>query len=262
MKKAITILCLSAAVLTGCQNTTDNGNGNNDTTATKVTTTAETTTAAEDITTGNVTTSTEALTATADTETAPATTHEANVSAGGIQDMYPAIYQGFIKSEFERVAKEHDGLASICYGFRDLDADGIPELIFQRGTCEADFEVNVFTLDSEGEIKDLGMVGGGHITFAYEKDTGDLVMAWGHMGSGCFEYMKMENGVLKKSKEAYTFNFDSFDSYKEIFDEKGIQYMDYADVYQSDPDSGATSWFYHADGTTEEIKGAYFDYCI
>ena len=260
MKKMITFICLSAAVLTGCQDTTNNGNGNNDTTTAAVTTTAENTTAAEDITTEAVTT--EAATAAADAETAPAATHEANVSAGGIQDMYPAIYQGFIRSEFERVAEEHNGLVSICYGFRDLDANGIPELIFQRGTCEADYAINVFTLDSEGEIKDLGFVGGGHTSFAYEKDTGDLVLSWGHMGAGSFAYMKMEDGVLKDSKEPYSFGFDSIDSYKELCDEKGIENIASVSVYQADPETGATSWLYHEDGTTDEIKGAYFDYCI
>lgn len=260
MKKAITVLCLSAAVLTGCQDTTNNGNENNDATTAAVTTTAEST--AANITTEAVTTTTEAVTATADTETASATTHEADVSAGGIQDMYPAIYQSFIKSEFERVAEENNGLVSICYGFLDLDANGIPELIFKRGTCEADFAINVFTLDSEGEIKDLGLIGGGHTSFAYEKDTGDLVMAWGHMGAGSFEYMKMEDGVLKKSKEPYSFNFDNIDSYEDLFNEKGIEYIEFVDVYQSDFEAGATSWFYHTDGTDEKIKGAYFDYCI
>ena len=111
---------------------------------------------------------------------------------------------------------EHFGQEILHYGFLDLDANGIPELIFKRGTCEADFAINVFTLDSEGEIKDLGLIGGGHTSFAYEKDTGDLVMAWGHMGAGSFEYMKMEDGVLKKSKEPYSFNFDNIEDYSTV----------------------------------------------
>ena len=263
MKKAITILCLSAAVLTGCQNTTNNGNENNDATTAAVTTAAaDTTTTAGDVTEEAATTTTEAVTATAETETASATTHEADVSAGGIQDMYPAIYQSFIKSEFEKTEEEHSGTAMICYAFRDLDGNGIPELILQRGSCEADFAINVFTLDGEGEIKDLGLIGGGHIRFASEKDTGDLVMVWGHMGAGNFIYYKMENGVLKESKDTYSFSTGDIENYDEFLSENRIQYMDFVEVYKSGLDGVVTSWFYHGDGTSEEIKGAYFDYCI
>jgi len=260
MKKAITLICLSAAVLTGCQNTANNGNSNNDTTAAAVTTTAEITTAAEDITTEALTTTTEAVTTAAETETAPAATHEANVSAGGRMDMYPAVYQGEIRRVFEQTVNEHDGAASVEYAFRDLDADGIPELILKYGSCEADFQIHIYRFDEECELKDLGIFGGGHTSFCYDENTGDFVILWGHMGAASISYYEWENGTIV-SKDHYDFALDDqTKSYDTVLNEKGIKYIECVSAYRSGLDGEIKSWIYHSNGETEEKDGLYLDY--
>ena len=251
MKKIIALSCLTAVLLAGCENPeTDSSSAKEpETTAAAETTSAAETTEAEETTAAEVTTE-------AETTTEP----DGNVSAGGIMDMYPAIYQSFIKSEFERVASENDGLASIEFGFRDIDADGIPELIFKRGTCEADYALNVFTLDSEGEIKDLGLIGGGHSSFCYDENTGDFVLLWGHMGAGSLEYYAWKNGVLELV-DTYSFEInEQTPSFEEVLTEKGVRRMDFVSAYQADYSSGIKSYFYHADGTTDEFDGLYLDY--
>lgn len=253
MKKIIALSCMTAVLLAGCGRT---GQSSSDTSkATESATTAAQTTAAD--TTAEDTTAEEITAAVTDP---PATTHEANVSAGGIMDMYPAIYQGFIRDEFERTSGENNGIASIEFGFRDLDADGIPELIFKRGTCEADFAINIYTLDSEGEIKDLGLIGGGHTVFGYDENSADLVIIWGHMGAGSLEYFKMENGAVVKAQDSYDFDLGQDNSYEDVLREKGVRHMEYVSAYKSGLDGEVKSWFYHADGTAEEFDGLYLDY--
>ena len=253
MKKIIALSCLTAVLLAGCGKPQGNSSSKTENTTAQTTaadTTAEDTTAAD-------TTAEDTTAGITDAET---TTHEADVPAGGLMDMYPAIYQSFIKSEFERVASENDGLASIEFAFRDVDANGIPELIFKRGTCEADYASNVFTLDSEGEIKDLGLVGGGHSSFCYDENTGDFVLLWGHMGAGSLEYYAWKNGALELA-DTYSFEInEQAPSFEDVLTEKGVRRMDFVSAYQADYSSGIKSYFYHADGTTDEFDGLYLDY--
>ena len=258
MKKIIALSCLTAMLLAGCGPKTGDSSpktSQEETTAAAQNTEAETTTA-EATTEASATEAT-----TVETTEPPVTTHDGNVSAGGIMDMYPAIYQGFIKAEFEKVAAENDGTVSIEYTFRDLDADGIPELIFKRGTCEADFAVNVFTIDSEGEIKDLGLIGGGHTTFCYDENTGDFVMQWAHMGAGCFEYFKMVNGAVTKAQDAYEYNIGQDESYDDICKAKGIRTIyPYVTSYRSSLNGGIVSYFVTGPDEMEEKDGLYLDY--
>lgn len=258
MKKAIAIICFSAVVLTGCGNTVNSGNSSNNTTTAVNTTAAvteEVSTETAETTTEKVTETTEA--AEAETET---TTHEANVSAGGRMDMYPAVYQGEIRRVFEQTANEHDGMASVEYAFRDLDADGIPELLLKYGTCEADFQIHIYRYDEECELKDLGVFGGGHTSFCYDENTGDFVILWGHMGAASIMYYQWENGTLV-SKDHYDFNLDEqTPSYDTVLEEKGIRYIDYVSAYKYSLDGEVKSWIYHSNGESEEKEGLYLDY--
>ena len=210
MKKILAMLCLTAVVLAGCgKPEADSSSSKEPGTATA----AETTAAAE--TTETAETTAGATTAEVTTEAEATTEPGGNVSAGGLMDMYPAIYEGFIKSEFDRIASENEGLASIEFAFRDLDVDGIPELIFK---------------------------------------------IWGHMGAADIEYLEWDNGTVK-SVDNYEFTLDeNTPSYDTVLEEKGIKYMDHVSAYQSDYETGVTSWFCHSDGTIEEKEGLYLDY--
>ena len=257
MKRIIALSCFAAVVLTGCGLTGQkDGKADNEaaTAATEASTTAAEETTAEAETTGEATTK-EAVTDPAATTTEP----DGNVSAGGLMDMYPAIYQSVIKTVFEETAAEHDGMASIEFGFRDLDADGIPELLLKYGSCEADFQIHLYKINPEDGADDLGLIGGGHTSFAYDENTGDFVIVWGHMGAASINYFKWENDNLK-STGSYDFNIDeNTPSYDVVLEEKGIRNMDvvYATGY---PDGSVKSYFYHANGETEEFDELYLDY--
>lgn len=252
MKKTAIISLLTVLALTSCGKTDEKE---------KTGSSAKTTTAAESTT--EITTAPEGdtdseNTSAADVTEPPVTTTDGgNVSAGGIMDMYPAIYQGIVESKFYEVAKQNDGLVSISYAFRDLDANGIPELLLKYGTCEADFAIDVIALDEEGEEKKICEFGGSHTSFAYDENTGDLAIVWGHMGAAGIDYYAWENGGLVQ-KDHYNFEINEENpSYEKVLEEKGIRCIDFGSAYQSDNESGVKSYLCHGDGTCEDREGIF-----
>lgn len=258
MKKILAIVCFAAVVMAGCGKT-EQGDASE---KTPEVTAPVTTTAAEETTEAVTVTELETETVVTETSAAAETTTEpdGNVSAGGIMDMYPAIYQGFIQDIFNKTVNEHDGMASIEYAFRDLDADGIPELLLKYGTCEADFQIHIYKIDNEGEVNDLGLFGGGHTSFAYDENTGNFVIVWGHMGACSIEYYAWKNGTLEHT-DTYSFNIDEqTPSYDVVLDEKGIRYIEYVTSHQYDKGGEIKSYFWHGNGNYEEYDGLYLDY--
>lgn len=67
----------------------------------------------------------------------------------------------------------------LTYGLFDLTGDGTEELIATYGTCEADFEAGVWSMDT-GKMRKLGAFGVGHSRL-YVVD-GKLTRLMGHMG--------------------------------------------------------------------------------
>lgn len=255
MKKTAIISLLTVLALTGCGKTDEKDNTGSDAkTTTAAETTTENTTAPEG---DNENTQTSA----AETSDTAVTTKAADgmVSAGGIMDMYPAIYQGIVEAKFYEVAKQNDGLVSIDYAFRDLDANGIPELLLKYGTCEADFTIDIIALDEEGEEKKICEFGGGHTSFAYDENTGDLAIVWGHMGAVGIDYYAWENGSLVQ-KDHYNFEVNEENpSYEKVLEEKGVKFIDFGSAYQSDNESGVKSYLCHPDGTCEDREGIFIN---
>ncbi|MBR0512110.1 MAG: hypothetical protein IJJ81_06040 [Ruminococcus sp.] len=260
MKRIIALTCFASLLLAGCGKT---GNSSSSSESGSTTTEPVSTTAAsaEDTTAAEITT-TEAASTTDESKAEADTTKEPDgmVSAGGRMDMYPAVYQAEVKRVFDETAAENNGMASIEYALRDLDVDGIPELILKYGTCEADFRIHIYRFDEECELQDLGVFGGGHTSFCYDENTGNFVLLWGHMGSASIMYNVWENGTLKQT-DHYDFTLDEQNpSYDAVLEEKGIKRMEFVGAYTIDSNSGIKSYFQHGDGTSEEFDGLYLDY--
>ena len=241
MKRIIALTCFAALLLAGCGKT---GNSSSSSESGSTTTEPVSTTAAsaEDTTAAEITT-TEAASTTDESKTEADTTKEPDgmVSAGGRMDMYPAVYQAEVKRVFDETAAENNGMASIEYALRDLDVDGIPELILKYGTCEADFRIHIYRFDEECELQDLGVFGGGHTSFCYDENTGNFVLLWGHMGSASIMYNVWENGTLKQT-DHYDFTLDEQNpSYDAVLEEKGIKHMEFVGAYTIDSNSGIKS---------------------
>ena len=263
MKKLIAVMCLSAVMLASCKNTDNKSNSVRPVATTKP---PVTDTFTDEVTTGKTETTTDsgedAAVTSENTATEPVTTQEPDgmVSAGGRMDMYPAVYQSEIRRIFDETSEKNEGSASIEYALRDLDNDGIPELILKYGTCEADYQIHIYRYDEECELKDLGLFGGGHTAFCYDENTGDFVILWGHMGASSIMYYEWENGTLV-SKDHYDFTLDDkTPSYDTVLDEKGVKYMEFVAANNFSADGEIKSWIYYGNGNSEEKEGLYLDY--
>ena len=84
------------------------------------------------------------------------------------------------------------------YYLYDIDKDGIPELILKRGTCEADYNGEIYKNDGyavRAAVYDIGM---GHMGFYSEPGENGILFNWGHMGSH-----DLERVTLKKVDWSY-----------------------------------------------------------
>jgi hypothetical protein len=262
MKKFIALSCLTALLLAGCENPENSSSSSKQEETTTAAASEEQTTAADTTAEAETTTAkaTVAETTAEATTAAETTTHEANVPAGGRMDMYPAIYQQVIKAQFDKTAEENDGASSIEFAFRDLDADGLPELILKYGTCEADFQTDIYTVDANVEPRNLGTFGGGHTSFCYDENTGKLVFFWAQMGAASIQYLDMAGGTVKITDED-EYIADQVRDYDALLEEKGIKYIrPYVTAYRSGLNGGVVSYFVNENNDWAEKDGLYLDY--
>lgn len=79
------------------------------------------------------------------------------------------------------------------YFLLDLTGNGTPEIFIVSGTCEADYEMDIFTYEN-GALKKLGNRGVGHMGFY--KGSNYYIEYWGHQG--CYAIVKVtyQNGRL------------------------------------------------------------------
>ncbi len=258
MKKFLALVCFTTVIMAGCGRTVNSSSSESSQSAASNVTASSEETVTEAETSSEAETSPD-VTEAEPTEPAASSEPDGNVSAGGRMDMYPALYQAEVSRVFEEVGNDNNGNASIEYALRDLDADGLPELLFKYGTCEADYQIHIYTVDEECELKDLGIFGGGHTSFCYDENTGKFVLLWGHMGSASIMYCDWINGTLEQT-DHYDFTLENDDdTYDKVLEEKGIKRMDFVGAWRFDANSEITSYVYHSDGSYEEKTGLYLD---
>jgi hypothetical protein len=82
------------------------------------------------------------------------------------------------------------------YYLYDIDQNGVPELIVQEGTSEADFENVVFTYN--GVIQEIGRFSGGHNAIYGDPDEKALVSVNGYMGYEIVTRVMIKGGTLSE----------------------------------------------------------------
>ena len=105
---------------------------------------------------------------------------------------------------------------NMSYALLDICGDSIPELAVKYGTCEADFQVCVYTY-RDGGVQEIGSgIPAGHATFAADRNSGQLVMAGGHMGVQFLRwYAPGEDGILRETDHIqYEGNSDVYAEYQ------------------------------------------------
>lgn len=81
------------------------------------------------------------------------------------------------------------------YLYYDLDNDSIPEMIVGYGTCNADFQYEVYTTDSRGYISSVGGFPGIYMFYRAEDGNG-LYAVYGHMGVEYVNQITLANGKV------------------------------------------------------------------
>lgn len=135
--------------------------------------------------------------------------------SGGIEDVYINQKEQFTVDEINALAIEtaykylidtlHYNGDSYCeYIIHDMDEDGTTELIYKKGTCEADAKMLYYTYD-DGKIVKLYEGGGGHSAI-YKTESGKGVYRYyAHMG---FETKSLFTKVGNKIEEERVFERD------------------------------------------------------
>ena len=121
------------------------------------------------------------------------------------------------------------------YALCDITLDGIPELIIKRGSCEADYNDEVFSYE-DGELSQLGNLWSGHSSF-YALPDGGMVQYSGHMGYGCMMEVVYEEGelvlndILEESGYDDDGNWDEDFEYTEVSEYfPGARYVGYEQI--------------------------------
>ena len=131
----------------------------------------------------------------------------------------------------------------IGYYLYDIDKDGIPEMIVKRGTCEADYNADIFVNDGYSAKPIEYGVGVGHTVFYSDPDENGILFNWGHMGSQEVWVEKVENDQVVEGESLFSETLDeSHPDYTPITDivpgatrinECGIAYNIYVTEYET-----------------------------
>ena len=143
-----------------------------------------------------------------------------------------------------------NGTVSIEYTLYDLDGDGSREFFLKYGTCEADYRINAYTY-KHGYLEPIGNFPGGHTSFQHDTSTGELVLAWGHMGSGEYDWYKIEDNYIVQTR---TESVDYSIIGKE--DVKGFENVEALPVYGAYAlADGSVISFASSNGNYQEVEG-------
>ena len=122
----------------------------------------------------------------------------------------PATSNTYLE-EYRRIVNQvYDRYGENLYYLYDIDQNGVPELIVQEGTCEADFE-NV-VLAYNGVVQEIGRFSGGHNAIYGDPEEKALISVNGHMGYQVVTRVTIKGGALseKITMEGYV---DSVEDY-------------------------------------------------
>lgn len=147
-----------------------------------------------------------------------------------------AEYKSAIQSKIDLVyALSGPNQLSIDYALYDMDKDEIPELLLKYGTCEADYQIVIYTY-MDGQLKELvDNISGGHTSFAYDYVADQLVLSYGHMGHGEMSWYDLdENGELRFLISTGSLDYNDLDgpTYYDYMKQYNVEHLDLCAFFQ------------------------------
>lgn len=130
-------------------------------------------------------------------------------------DLYQTIIDDYAKKCNDANHSEFTGKCYICsYAYYDIDNNGIDELIFQDGTCEADRVHHVYTVKNNKAVS-IGEYGAWHL--ALYDDNGKLVGVDGTGGIGNVYSIEIKGDTVKQTvTDTFKDGFPSYPNYIEF----------------------------------------------
>lgn len=122
-----------------------------------------------------------------------------------------------------------------AYSLCDITGDDIPELIIKKGTCEADYNDDVYSYDGR-EVKYIGNIWSGHSAF-YSNPDGGMFQYMGHMGYGALDLITVDDDELVFEELLEESGYDDNGEWIEDFEYTdvttaypGSKYIGYEDI--------------------------------
>lgn len=115
---------------------------------------------------------------------------------------YKDAYKNVVYQLFKENSTEYGYSKYAChYSLFDIDSNGIPELFVKIGSCEADYEYQIYTYEGE-QAKFIGTTNGGHATLFGKTNnaSGGLILLMAHMGYQQVFEIDYVNGAITRNK--------------------------------------------------------------
>ena len=95
----------------------------------------------------------------------------------------------------------------------DIDEDGVPEMFVKIGTCEADAEINAYTVDNYGDAYWLGTIWASHSGLCGLVTKGEMLRHNASMGVEIITKVYIENNKLMET-EIFSAEVDEYHEFK------------------------------------------------
>lgn len=152
---------------------------------------------------------------------ADVTETEAEVEETALEKVFPGevtltdeVYEYYCKEDWQKVYKDIVAGASnpedefdynmfnlAVYGLYDIDKDNVPELLVTTGTCEADYQTDIYKYEN-GSAKHAGIIYSGHTQFYTYPDGNGIIQHYAHMGYASALLFKLEGGEIKEEEKS------------------------------------------------------------
>lgn len=174
-----------------------------------------------------------------------------------LRDSVVAEYSSALQSKIDLVHLYYPNNMYLTYALFDMDKDGVPELLVNYGTCEADRQIAIYTY-RDGQLMRLAdSIVGSHTNFAYDYVADQLVLAQGHMGYGDMSWYDLdENGELRALIKTDTLDYSSDDkpTYEDYMVQYNVAWLDSSEFYQMDHNNEVTWVSVYSSGDREVLE--------
>lgn len=172
-----------------------------------------------------------------------------------------AAYKKAIQEKIDASASYNGNLESInvSYALYDMDYDGIPELLVHYGTCEADFQIAIYTYRN-GALKLIAdALPGSHTGFGFDYVANQIVLCQGHMGYGEMLWYDLDdNGDLRFliSTDGFEYAGEDTPEYEDYMKKYNVAWLDESEFFGKD-----TTWVItYPGGVYQNAEYGGFDY--